>query len=1308
MDRERRTDPGRGSDVADRRDRGLQQRREYRYPLALQWRRRNQRHLVYERGGLGRERRVAAGPGPDMEDREQVANVGLSVQFRTPGRGVNMRRMLLSSFYSSLAFILLCVSVVDAAYLRNIPVHVKQPDGTVLSCLASGDEFYNWLHDKDGYTILRNPATGFLVYADKVDGRLVPTEFIAGRTDARTLEQAGIRAQVLDDPKTREMRVAAAANEPIVNVPQIGTINNLVVYIRFSDQEEFTELFIDGTAESFGSAVAGANSFRNYFTEVSYSQLTIGSTFYPGSMPGVFSYQDSYPRAYYMPYDATTNPTGYNGQLERANREHALLRNAVNAISAEVPAGLNIDGDSDGYVDNIVFVVKGEPTAWSTLLWPHKWSLYTSPYAYINGKLVWTYNFQMETSLGVGVLCHEMFHSLGAPDLYHYNSSYSYLQPVWAWDLMEWNLDPPEHMGAYMKWKYGHWIAAIPEITASGTYTLNPLTSPTNNCYKIASPVSSTEYFVVEYRKKTGGGTFEGNLYNEGLLVYRINTALTGNANGPPDEVYIYRPSGTPTLDGEPGLAPFSANQLRTQINDVTNPSSFLTDGSPGGLSISNVGFYGGTISFDVAINTLTVTSPNGGETWTAGNSATVTWLSTGRMSTVDILLTTDSGTTWTALADNTPNDGSETIQVPLVSSGSCLIRVAEGAAGVPFDISNASFSIIIPPSPVTVTSPNGGEIWAAGSSHDITWTQTGLTGLVTIDLYKGGIKQRTLGTAGASAGTFPWVIGVGETTGSDFRVRVGQGTAWDESDADFALVLPVTIPFAEDFAVLPSGWVQQNSGSGIGNLWSFSATNYAGGSPYEVLCSWDSVNPGTTRLITPPLNTIGYATLRLRFKHFLDAFGAGCVLKIQTSPDRATWTDEAWSIATTSSNIGAETVVTTLAHNLNISTTFVAFTITGNLYQYDYWYIDDVAVFRPSPKVDFNGDGQEDILWRYYGVGGSNRAWFLGDSGQPELPAAPRGLPIKADLAGNRPGESEIRFVPYRKANFAPKSPRDLMGKAQGRTLGKAGISDPRMAGSVAPEPPPLGYDDPRKVKINVKADTPSGAQLDLASTPSYLGGGDVLPVGDLNWQIVGTGDFNNDTYVDILWRNISSGANVVWFMSGTEWAGSAELLPVADLNWRIVGTGDFNKDTHADILWRNSASGENVIWYLDGTTWIGSAVLLGVSDQNWQIVGTGDFNKDGNVDILWRYNGAGGYNVVWYLNNGTWIGSAELIPVSNAAWQIAGTGDYDNDGNVDILWRYNGAGGTNVIWYMNGVAWTESAELLPVPDLTWRIVSR
>jgi hypothetical protein len=263
---------------------------------------------------------------------------------------------------------------------------------------------------------------------------------------------------------------------------------------------------------------------------------------------------------------------------------------------------LIVDGDGDGYVDNVCFIIYGGPTGWSSLLWPHHWSLYSQT-AYINDKLVYTYNFQLQTSLassGVGVLCHEMFHSLGSPDLYHY--SHDGLKPVYQWDIMENDLNPPQHMGAYMKFRYGTWISSIPEITSDGTYSLNPLTSSTNNCYKIASPNSTTEYFLVEYRRQTG--TFESSLPGEGLLVYRINTAMDGegNRNGPPDEVYIYRPNGTTSLNGSPGLANFSLEVGRTNINDSTNPSSFLSNGESGGLDVSDVGSAGETISFKVAL----------------------------------------------------------------------------------------------------------------------------------------------------------------------------------------------------------------------------------------------------------------------------------------------------------------------------------------------------------------------------------------------------------------------------------------------------------------------------------------------------------------------------------------------------------------------------------------------------------------------------------------------------------------------------------------------------------------------------------
>jgi M6 family metalloprotease-like protein len=291
-----------------------------------------------------------------------------------------------------------------------------------------------------------------------------------------------------------------------------------------------------------------------------------------------------------------TNPGGYNG--DSTIREHTLLRDAINYVASlgQFPSGTSIDVNNDGVVDSLTFIVNGNPDGWSEILWPHQWTLYTYQVR-ISGKTVGEYSFHLDLSLNTSVLAHEMFHVLGAPDLYHY--THDMLQPLGGRDVMDQDSYPPQHMGCYMKFKYGRWISNIPELTTPGTYTLNPLTSSTNNCMKIASPYSTTEYFVVEYRNKTSS-LFESALPGTGLLVYRINATLRGNASGPPDEVYIYRPRGTPSGNGNWEIAAFSSDVGRAAINDATNPSSFLTNGSAGGLNLCNIGASGSTISFDL------------------------------------------------------------------------------------------------------------------------------------------------------------------------------------------------------------------------------------------------------------------------------------------------------------------------------------------------------------------------------------------------------------------------------------------------------------------------------------------------------------------------------------------------------------------------------------------------------------------------------------------------------------------------------------------------------------------------------------
>ncbi len=96
----------------------------------------------------------------------------------------------------------------------------------------------------------------------------------------------------------------------------------------------------------------------------------------------------------------------------------------------------------------------------------------------------------------------------------------------------------------------------------------------------------------------------------------------------------------------------------------------------------------------------------------------------------------------------------------------------------------------------ITITSPNGGENWTAGSMHNITWNYTGDPGRqVKIELLKGSsvdsiISSGTpVGTNGS--GSYSWTIPENQALGSDYRVRVtstSDSSCTDTSDGSFTI----------------------------------------------------------------------------------------------------------------------------------------------------------------------------------------------------------------------------------------------------------------------------------------------------------------------------------------------------------------------------------------------------------------------------------------------------------------------------------------------------------------------------------------
>ncbi len=556
-----------------------------------------------------------------------------------------------------LTILILLTMSVHAAFVRQAPVVRQQPNGDTLHCFVTGDEYYQRLHDADGYTIVQD-RNGWYVYAvrqwntDRSDWTLAASTLVAGRDNAAA---AGLEPRVAESPATlaqlrhrydipEKYRPAGTdahgnrLNRGSKDGSDMnhGTLNNVVIFIRFADDGNIATSYntIEGM---FNDSSANSVSMYNYFKHASYDQLHVPTYFYPSPQGNtVISYQDTLPRSYYMPW-SYSNPDGYANDNERADREFGLLERAVNWVNANtpVPTSLNIDSDNDGMVDNICFIVKGTYTGWSELLWPHKWALYDR-YVYLNGKRVYTFNLQLEGSgthyFSTSTFCHEMFHTLGAPDLYHYNA-YTDANSIGPWDLMCNNSTPPQHMSIYMKMRYGGWVDSVPVLREAGTYSLLPVSDSRgqHNAYRIQGQDPWVWYYL-EYRNNTQ--PFEYALPGSGLLVYRIDTRFMGNADfdfvNQFDEVYLFHPDGVvDTTSGNVGGAFLSATANRPDFTTTTNPHPFLAGGTiDTTLSITNISAPGDSITFtytphrapmanlgcgdDTCTLTITMTSPYG------------------------------------------------------------------------------------------------------------------------------------------------------------------------------------------------------------------------------------------------------------------------------------------------------------------------------------------------------------------------------------------------------------------------------------------------------------------------------------------------------------------------------------------------------------------------------------------------------------------------------------------------------------------------------------------------------------------------
>ncbi|MFH1459976.1 MAG: hypothetical protein ABIG64_06340, partial [Candidatus Omnitrophota bacterium] len=187
----------------------------------------------------------------------------------------------------------------------------------------------------------------------------------------------------------------------------------------------------------------------------------------------------------------------------------------------------------------------------------------------------------------------------------------------------------------------------------------------------------------------------------------------------------------------------------------------------------------------------LTLTAPNGGEEWVVATGQNITWTRNGSIANVVLDYSTNSGATYPnpIVASTDASLGTYSWAIPDALSTTLKVRVSNTLDSAVYDVSNANFMI---KGSLTITAPNGGQIWYVGNSQNITWTRTGSIPAIKIDYsINSGASYDTviITSTDASTGTYAWTIP--DAIGENLRVKVtdtANATVFDTSDSDFTI----------------------------------------------------------------------------------------------------------------------------------------------------------------------------------------------------------------------------------------------------------------------------------------------------------------------------------------------------------------------------------------------------------------------------------------------------------------------------------------------------------------------------------------
>lgn len=487
-------------------------------------------------------------------------------------------------------FLMLSVYSAMAVRAYPYPVTVRQPDGSTITVLIHGDEFYRYITTVDGKAITKD-SKGFL----RATGPL-----------PESMSAAICRAQNIS-------RLETAGGIPVLNAT-VKDVRVLIIPVEFSDVKfsvpDPQSHFYNMLNQEGYSDNGGTGSAKDYFT----ANLPDRDFTFDVAAPVTLSK----PYAYYG-----ENNTDIPSVITYDVRVTEMVAEACSLADADVDFS-QYDNDKDGRADYVFLYFAGYNEAESgdeDALWPQTYNMGAAGPRF-DGTRIGLFacsseltgsNIGMEAiPSGIGTFCHEFCHFLGLTDLYDTDyGSGGISKCLWGslsiMDTGNYNNSgrTPPYFCAIDRELAGS--AEYMNISAGMTVSLEAVHL---NGRIIRIPTATTdEYYLIENRQETGWDAYIGG---SGMLVYHIDKSdnivdgITASVRWKTNLINAFASHECADLVEampEAGYVQqvfFPGQADIDEFSAAGNPAFIAWDGTPVGIKLTNIAQNGGQITFDV------------------------------------------------------------------------------------------------------------------------------------------------------------------------------------------------------------------------------------------------------------------------------------------------------------------------------------------------------------------------------------------------------------------------------------------------------------------------------------------------------------------------------------------------------------------------------------------------------------------------------------------------------------------------------------------------------------------------------------